>query len=184
MALEAVGFDSLNDFLTSVFALKYKAFSFYTYGFAFGMVMTFLKYISQGTALYIYSPPKGIAILFGITALDFILGLSNSITNTKEGIKAGKVSKSIVRFLTQVAFVAFMFHTNTVWPYFIQAWMVDTLLFVFVISTAWSAFQNARDLGLVTQEQFEIVESFVNVRSLIGKIVNRKKSENGGDHQH
>lgn len=177
MAIEAVGFDSFSDFFTSVFALKYKVLSFYTYGFAFGMIMTFLKHVTSGTEMYIYSPPKGIAILFGVSVFDFILGLSNSIANTKEGIKAGKISRSAMRFLTQVIFVAILFNSNTVFPYFVQSWMVDTLLFVFISSTTWSAFQNARDLGWVTQEQFEMVESFINVKNLISRFSKRKKEE-------
>lgn len=179
LAIELVGFESFSDFLTSVFALKDKVQSFYTYGFAFGMVLTIIKFLSQSTAIYIFSPPAGIAILFGVSVFDFLLGLSNSITNTNTGVKAGKISRTFIRFAVQVIFVAILFNMNMVFPIFIQSWMVDTLLFVFTISTLWSAFQNARDLSWVTQDQFEMVESFINIKNLIPKFIKKKKEENG-----
>jgi hypothetical protein len=179
MAIEAIGFESPNDFFTSVFALKHKVVTFYSYGFAFGMIMTMIKFISHNTAMYIYSPPAGIVILFGVSSFDFLLGLSNSITNTNIGIKAGRISRTIIRFVVQVIFVAILFNMNLVWPIFIQSWMVDTLLFVFVISTLWSAFQNARDLSWVTQEQFEMVESFISIKNLIPNFIKKKKENNG-----
>ena len=177
MGLHLLGFESINDFFGAVFALKYKVLSFYTYGFAIGGMVAFVRTISDSTAIYIYSPPAGIAILAIVSVFDFLLGISNSVINKKTDFNSWRISRSAVRFVVQTIFVAILFNMSLIWSIFIQSWIVDSLLLIFILSTFWSAFENAKDLGLVTKDQFETVEEFISIRKLIGKIRNKKDNE-------
>jgi hypothetical protein len=180
MALNLLGFESINDLMVSVFALKTKVMTFYTYGFAIGGIVAFMRVISENTAVYVYSPPAGIAILGGVSLMDFALGVSNSIVSKRSDFNSWRIPRSVVRFIVQVAFVAIVFNMNLIWSIFIQSWMVDSLLLIFILSTLWSAMENARDVKIITQEQFELIESFVNIKKLIAKIKTRGNDDQNG----
>src|SRR5690606_10145058 len=113
----------------------------------------------------------------GVSVFDFILGISNSVMTKKTEFNSWRISRSAVRFVVQTIFVAILFNMSLIWSVFIQSWIVDSLLLIFILSTFWSAFENAKDLGLVTQEQFEMVESFVSIKKLILKFRNNKDNE-------
>jgi len=180
MALNLLGFESINDLMISVFALKTKVLTFYTYGFAIGGIVAFMRVISENTAVYVYSPPAGIAILGGVSVLDFALGVSNSIVSKRADFNSWRIPRSVVRFIVQVAFVAIVFNMNLIWSIFIQSWMVDSLLLIFILSTLWSALENARDVRIITQDQFDMIEGFVNIKKLIAKIKSSGNDDQNG----
>lgn len=166
---EDLGFENLSDLITSTFAFKTKFLMLHVYGFTFSGLIALWVEITNQTESWIYKPFRGIGILLIATITDFILGASHSIEVKQERFSWQKIPRSAVRFAFQCLFIGLFFNMNMVWPLIIQFWIVDGLLIAFILTTAWSAFENAYNLKLVTKEQFETVQSVVNIKNLLNK---------------
>lgn len=164
--LNQVGFGSIKEILLSTIAWKHKITSVYLLGFTISGAHTF---IVQFTEKHIYSPALGIELLFGITILDIILGLSLAVEN-KKGVSGTKLVRAIVRFIVQCVFVGIFFNMSQVWDHLIQSWLASSILFIFMLSTVYSSIRNAARLGIITKDQYDIIESIVNIKSLFNKI--------------
>lgn len=173
--LHVMGYENLKDLLMTSLALKTKPIDFYSLGFIFAMFVSGFAYVTNFTENYVYSPSAGIAILFVATAADFLVGLWHSLEVKKQPINSWRIPRTFARFIVQILFIGLLFKMSELWPWVVQYWIVTGLLIVFIITTIWSMVENARDLGLITKQQFEAIESFVNVGKLIKKI--RSKNE-------
>lgn len=174
MGLHVMGYESLRDLLMTSLALKTKWFDFYSIGFIIAMVATTVAHLTNFTEKYIYSPSAGIAILFGVTIFDFLVGLWYSFEVKKINLNPWRIPRTFARFIVQILLIGFLYKMSELWPYVIQYWIVTGLLIVFILTTIWSIVENAKDLGIITKQQYEFIEGFVN----IGKIVNKLKSKN------
>lgn len=167
---EQVGFHSAYEILQSTIAWKHKITAVYLAALPLAAIITTLERFTEN---YIYTPALGIAILWLTSFCDVLLGLSVAISN-KKGIVPTRISRALIRVITQTIFVGLFFQMGKAWSYLITAWMVDSLIIIFTLSTFYSVLQNAASLGLITKEQYAFIESIVNIKSLIDKL---KKNE-------
>lgn len=175
--LHVMGYESINDLFMTVLALKTKPLDFYSLGFVFAMFVSCLAYITNFTENFIYSPSTGIAILAIATVADFLVGLWHSLEVKKLPINSWRIPRTFARFIIQILLVGLLFKMSEIWPYFVQYWVVTGLLIVFILTTIWSIVENSRDLGMITKQQYEAIESFVNVGKLIKKIRSKNNEE-------
>lgn len=167
--VEDLGFESFSDLITSSLTLKSKFLLIHLYGMTLSGFITFFLYVSEQTETWIYKPFKGIGILLFVSIVDFLLGASNSISTKNENLQWQKIPRSGVRFALQCFFVGVFFNLNSIWPLIIHIWVVDGLLLIFILTTAWSSFENAYSLKLITKEQFEAVQQWVNIKKFLTK---------------
>ena len=168
---EQVGFHSIPEIFQSTVAWKHKITTLYLASIPVAGIITAVETFTED---YIYTPALGIAILWFTSFFDVILGLSVAISN-KTGIVPTRLSRALIRVLVQTLIVGLFFQMSHVWDYIITSWMVDSLLIVFTLSTFYSVIQNAAALGLITKEQYAVIESMVNLNKLISKF---KKNDN------
>lgn len=167
--VEDLGFESFSDLIISSLTLKSKFLLLHLYGMTFSGLITFFLYVSEQTEQWIYKPFKGIGVLLAVSVVDFLLGASNSMTVKNESLQWQKIPRSAVRFGVQCFFVGVFFNLNSIWPLVIHIWVVDGLLLIFILTTAWSSFENAYSLKLITKEQFEAVQQWVNIKKFLTK---------------
>jgi hypothetical protein len=168
--LNEIGFSSFHDIFKSVTGIKHNINLIHILGFTIGSIATIIQeFISD----YIYNPSSGVLILFAVTIVDIVLGVSNSISNGK-GIECNKLSRAFIRFTIQIIFVSFFYNMNMLYNYIIYSWMVDSILVIFTLSTFWSAWYNAHKLGFITDDQYSTLESIINIK----EIFNRFKKKN------
>lgn len=160
-----VGYSSFLEVMQSTVAFRHKLTTVYLASIP---IATILSILEQVTEKYIYTPALGIAILWGTSLFDIILGLSVAISN-KLGIMPSRLSRAMIRVMTQTILVGLFFQMSKTWGYVITTWMVDSLLIVFTLSTFYSVIQNSAALGLITKEQYSFIESLVNLNKLISK---------------
>lgn len=177
MALNTLGYINLYDLFTTIFALKTKAKTFYSIGFSVGGFITFYKIVSEQTEAYVYSPPAAIMILFYATIGDLVFGIWNSVENKPldaEGntakFNSWRIPRTFVRLAAQVFLVAMFFNLSKIFPLFIQSFIVDGLLLVFILTTLWSIIENLHALKFISKEQFNIISSLANIRTIINKL--------------
>ena len=167
--IEDLGFESFSDLITSSLALKSKFILLYLYGMTFSGFIAFFVYVSEQTEVWVYKPFKGIALLFAATVFDFLLGASNSMEIKREPFTWSKIPRSAVRFGVQCSVIGIFFNLNSLWPLVIHIWIVDGILIAFILTTTWSGVENAYSLKFLTKEQFETLQSWVNIKNLINK---------------
>lgn len=175
MMLHVMGYENLKDLVMTSLALKTKPVDFYSFGFISAIFVSGFAYLTNFTENFIYSPSMGIALLAVATLFDFLVGLWHSLEVKKLPINSWRIPRTFARFVIQILVVGLLFKMSELWPWVVQYWIVTGLLIVFIITTIWSMVENGRDLGLITKQQFEAIESFVNVGKLIKKI--RSKNE-------
>ena len=160
--LYSLGFENLNDFFNSIIGIKQTTIPLIAVS-----LTALLSVISSFIGAYIYTPPWGIFILFILTSVDIITGISNSL-NQEESLKPNKFGRASVRFVMQV-FIVFIFtQLGEVWDYIIMKWMIDIVLLTFVISVFWSVISNSYELGWIKEENYKILESALDINKLLG----------------
>lgn len=160
--LSSIGFDSVSDFLNSVIGIKHT-----TIPLIATSLTGLLSIISSFVGEYIYTPAWGIFILFILTGADVLTGISNSL-NQKITLKPERIGRGFVRFVTQV-FIVFIFtQLSIVWEFIVMKWMVDVVLFTFVISVFWSVVKHTYDLGWIKEENYKILENALDINKLLG----------------
>ena len=174
LILHQIGFDSLRDFAQNTIAWKHNISSVYLFAASMGGVLT---YVESATDKFIYTPALGVYILWLTTIFDVFLGAAAAI-HLKKAIQPNKLGRAVVRLVTQTLIVALFFQMSHAWHFFVHAWMVDSLLIVFTLSTFYSAIQNAHNLELVTKDQFTFIENLVNLKKLMSKFKNHDKPKN------
>lgn len=165
-----LGFESFMDIVKSSIAWKHKITTVYVLAAAIGGVFSA---IGKFTDSYIYSPALGMYILWITSLIDIIFGISNSVAK-KQGISANKISRAMIRVTFQTVLVGIVFQMSHAWGYLITFWMVDSLLIVFTLTILWSVIQNAEALGFITKDQYDVIESIINIKRLFSRI---KKKE-------
>lgn len=162
---EQIGFNSISEMVQSTVSWKHKLTTVYLASIPVAGIITAVETFTED---YIYTPALGIVILWITSFLDVILGLSVAVSN-KIGIVPTRLSRALIRVLVQTLIVGLFFQMSHVWDYLITSWMVDSLLIVFTLSTFYSVIQNAAALGLITKEQYTVIEGMVNLNKLISK---------------
>jgi hypothetical protein len=64
---------------------------------------------------------------------------------------------------------------SQIWQHVVMDWMVDGLLIVFTLSTFWSSIKNAKELQLITNEQYSVLESIIGLKKIFEKFKNKKQ---------
>lgn len=170
LMLHEVGYSSLEELVQNSVAWKHKISSLYLLSVSLG---GFITGIYAFTEEYIYSPAMGIIVLFAVSLIDLLLGMSVAI-DEKKGISPARIVRSLVRFIVQVVFVGLIYEMSSLWHILIQSWMVDSLLIIFTLSTFWSAVQNAAKLKLITPDQYSFIEGIVNLKGLIERFTKKQ----------
>jgi hypothetical protein len=163
--LHQIGFDSFQDYIQNTIAWKHNITAVYVFAVSLGGAFTIA---SSFTDQFIYTPALGVFILWLTTIFDVLLGAAAAL-HLKKKIQPNKLGRAVVRLVTQTLIVALFFQMSHAWHFFIHGWMVDSLLIVFTLSTFYSAIQNARDLDLITKEQYSFIEGLVNLKKLMSK---------------
>ena len=158
--LNEIGFTGINDLDASVFAFKFPIFG--------TMIATIVATMSELINQYVYTPAQGIILLIAVTAADVVLGIGYAVKK-KEGVSSARLMRAFVRLVIQMFFVGVFFEMSTIWNTFIGKWMVDALLILFTLSTFWSAIKNARGLGLITDDQYSILETAIGLKKIFSK---------------
>lgn len=159
--LDSVGFDSMGDFLSNILVSKYLlVFS--------GIFVAAIGYVDRFIEMNIYSPAKGIYILFLVTVFDILLGISVAIKD--KSFDSYRFNRAWIRLVVQIVIVGLLNQSNIVWE-LVNDWMVNTLLLAFVLTTLWSAFKNANKLKWVQSETFLILERILGIEDIFNKFV-------------
>lgn len=162
---EQIGYNSFYDLSQSVILWKHKVTTIYILAISMTGIIELLERVTEK---YIYSPYLGIEILFSVTMIDILFGITKSIMIDKN-FSAGKLIRAVIRFGIQITFVGIFFKMAEAWPYIFQSWMVDAMLIIFTITTFYSAIENAAKLKLITKTQFAAIKSVVNLKELLNK---------------
>lgn len=172
---KVIGYESFLDLIKAVFALKVKMGMIHIYAISFASIASIFIELDIGISKYIYSPSAGIWLLAIISIGDFILGLANSIINKGEPIRWAKLNRSAIRFIVMTWFIAMTYNLHLVSPIIIQKMFIEGLFVVFCLSIIYSSLENARDLKFITEEQFEIIDSFVNPKKFVLRFFKKNK---------
>lgn len=158
--LDSVGFESISDFFGNILATKgIMATS--------GIIVGFLTYMDSFIELNIYSPARGIYILFAATIFDIMLGISVAVRD--KAFDAYKLNKAWVRLVVQITIIGLLHQSNIVWE-LVNDWMVNTLLLAFVLTTIWSSFKNAHKLGWIQPSTFIVLQRILSIDDIFKKI--------------
>jgi hypothetical protein len=163
--LSEFGFAGVTDFSHAIFHMKFPIFGL--------MLATLLTTTQSFINHYIYTPAQGIAILVGITFVDVMLGVAKSVKDGT-GITGTRLARAFIRMIVQILFVGMFFEMSQVWNGMITSWMVDALLILFTLSTFWSAIKNAKEIGMITEDQYAILEGIIGLKRIFNKF---KKKE-------
>lgn len=191
--LEAIGFNSWSDLILDTLVLRVKYIGLYLIGFLFTSVAYFFDAMIKNYTVfdgyindYIYSPSKAIQLLFLTTLANLVLGFSNSRRkgNPADGYK---FMKALVRFCIQVVFIYFLYSLSKLYPETSIDWVVHVLMIAFILSTFWSAWNNAQELGFVNDDVHALIIGILDIRQLVPALKNMKlkdknkpdKGENG-----
>lgn len=175
--LKVIGFESFLDLIKSVFGLRFKMGMIHIYAVSFSFLHGIFLELDIGINEYIYSPSAGIWLLAIISIGDFLLGLSNSIINKGEKIRWAKLNRSAIRFIVMTWFIGITYNLHLVSPIIIQKVFIEGLFLVFCLSIVYSSIENAKDLNLITAEQFDIINSFANPKHVFMMVFKKKKED-------
>lgn len=159
--LSLIGFDNLKDFVGSVVVNKGVLF-------VGGAVAGLSVALDQFIAINIYSPSRGVYLLFLATILDIMLGVSVAVKEST--FQARKLSKAMIRLVVQICFVGLLNQSYIVWD-FVAHWMVSTLLLSFVLTTFWSAFKNAYELGWIQRDTYFMLEKLLSIDEVVNQFL-------------
>jgi hypothetical protein len=160
--MHSLGFTSLKDLLLTPIAAKEGLYAFFMLSFP---VSGFISCIEFFTETYIYTPALGMLVLWALTAIDIVLGISVAVLITKIGFLPSKAARAVVRLLFQTAIVMIFFQMSHAWSDVIRSWMVDSMMLLFAFTVLYSVLKNGREIGLLSKEQFEVIQWFVNFRN-------------------
>lgn len=141
---DSVGFDSMSDFMHNILATKW------IFAMA-GIFAAIITSIDTFIEINVFSPSRGIWILFAATIFDIILGIS--VAFKEKSLDAGKFNRAWIRFVVQVIIIGLLNQSNIVWE-MVNDWIVNTLLLAFVLTTIWSSFKNAYKLRWIQPDTF------------------------------
>lgn len=159
--LKEFGFDSLQDLYSAIFSFKFSILGI--------MITTIITILEQLIDRFIYTPSQGILILVTLTIFDMILGVARAVQD-KEGVDPAKMMRAMIRLVVQISFVAVFFQMSRIWDHLIATWMVDFLLILFTLSTFWSAVKNAKSVGMITADQYSVLEGLVGLKKIFEKV--------------
>lgn len=171
----ALGFMSFSDFFSATTTIKIKFVVIHLYSISISGILVVFKLLEEQTDRFVYSPAAGIVLLFLVSLVDFMLGAANSKFVRNEDFQPTKIPRSAVRFGVQTFFVGIFFNMNKVWPLVIQFWITDFLLIVFILTTVWSGIVNAKNLKLITEDQYSFLEKFVNPSKFFKRMFNKNQ---------
>ena len=171
--LEAVGFETIGDFINTIFIKKAGV---YLYA---GILHGAFEFLDRFIENNVYSPSSGVYILFIITVLDILLGISKSVKN--RNFDAYKLSRAWARFFVHIMIIGILYRMNQVWPSFIRAWMVDTIILSFSMATLWSVFKNAHELRWIQPSTYAMLERILSVEEVFKHFFNNKKNDTRDD---
>lgn len=167
--LDGMGFESITDYIQNVFVNKGLLISS-------GIITAVVCSIDHFVNASIFSPSKGIYILFGATFFDVLLGISVAVANKKKDgtshFDAYKLGRAWMRLATQIGFIFLLFQISHVWP-LVSSWMVSTLLLAFVMATFWSAFKNAYKLKWIQPSTYEWLEKILSIQEIFNTVVKK-----------
>jgi hypothetical protein len=187
--IESIGFDSVQDLFLDTFSFRIKFIGIYVIGVLLSVTIQFFEIISRYNMnlyayidLYVYSPAERIYLLLLITIVNFFLGIGKSRMNRID-IDGYKFAKAFIRFTIQVIFIAFLYNLSNTMAEFGLMFIVDVMAMVFILSTFWSAWNNARSLDLITEEQHQVVQSVFDIKNILSKfsVFDNLKSKNPKD---
>lgn len=181
LIIESMGFESFDDLILDTFALRFKYIFLYLLGLSITLSISIweaLLQYSENTDMFIdthlYSPSKGIWLLITITIINLGLGLALA-RNKKAKIDGYKFSKAFYRLGLQILFIFFLYNLTTTYTDINVVYAVHTFLWVFTLSTFWSAWNNGKDLDLITEDQHELVTGLLDIRKIITKFKGKGK---------
>lgn len=188
LILESVGFESWSDLVLDTFAFRIKYIGLYFIGFfvtVFNYILETLskhhKFLEIMVSDYIYNPPRAVELLFVITIANVVLGFSRA-RKFGQSADGEKFMKAFVRFTLQVVFIYFLFTLHKLYPEVVHVYMVHTLMIAFILSTFWSAWNNAYDLGFINEDVHEMIVNVLDIRKILPILKNfGDKSKNSKD---
>lgn len=172
--LHEIGFDSIREILYSTVALKHNLSTVYVVSIPIGIA---LNGVLNFTESYIFSPALGVAIFWVISIIDTFLGMGIAISDQDKQLEASKISRSIVRAFMQTLIVAVVFKMSQVYTFAIFPWMVSSLLLMFTLTVLYSVLDNCHKLGLLSDQQFDLIKKIVNIKTLLNKFKSNEKDK-------
>lgn len=163
-ALSTIGFESIGDMMSSVFAIKGKSYGIYLFAPVIGGIITFIE---NNFETYIYDPAFGMGVLWMAALFDIVLGWRKAKVNNK--FSSDKLVKGGIKVIVKTIFVMLIFNAVNAWPTYLGMWMADSIIILFTFAFIISAARNAYTLGLINKDLYEGIEKIVNLKDLLKK---------------
>jgi len=163
-ALSTIGFDSIGDMMSSVFAIKGKSYGIYLFAPVIGGIITFIE---NNFETYIYDPAFGMGVLWMSALFDIVLGWRKAKVNNE--FSSDKLVKGGIKVIVKTIFVMLIFNAVNAWPTYLGMWMADSIIILFTFAFIISAARNAYTLGLINKDLYEGIEKIVNLKDLLKK---------------
>ena len=158
---DSFGFDSLSDFVHNLVSPK----SILVIAGVTSAIMATVDHFIEAS---IYSPARGIYILFFTTVFDIMLGISVAVKENR--FDTYKLMRAWIRLVVQIIIIGLLNQSNMVWD-MVNDWMVNTLLLAFVLTTLWSAFKNAYKLRWIQEDTYLILQRILSVEQIFDKVI-------------
>lgn len=160
---DSVGFESMHDFVNNLVSPKI------ILAIA-GVLSAIMISIDQFIEASIFSPAKGIYILFFTTLFDIMLGISVAVKEKR--FDTYKLMRAWIRLVVQIIIIGLLHQSNMVWE-MVNDWMVNTLLLAFVLTTLWSAFKNAYKLKWIQEDTYLILQRILSVDQIFNQFIRK-----------
>lgn len=162
-ALSLVGFDSIGDLLSTVFAYKHKMYGIYLFAPVAGGILAAFE---RNVDAYIYSPAFGVYLLWIAALLDIILGVTKAINNKE--FSSHKLRRGGVNVVVSTIIIGIV--NGAVDTYALLGnWMIDSIMVLFTFSFLISSAKNAYLLGFINKDVYQGFEKLINLKNVFKK---------------
>lgn len=168
--LTELGFDNINDLITSVIGFKGNIFAPLAFIFAGG--------ISILIENHMWSNPSEIYFLAILITIDLYTGIWKSIKNKK--FKSKSISRTAGKTITYaiLLYIAFNMDRNMPTLFF---WMPYSILGVFYATEAWSIIENLGEIGYVNNELVKFLKKKLNIKTILNNFKHKNNIDLDND---